>query len=77
VTAKAPQEGAAEEQAGAEDRERDLEGGGWVVPGRAPARQGSVCAHNAVPQPPIKSGYPATRYSAPSVVLQWPENSTR
>lgn len=56
MTVKAPLEGAAEERAGAEDRERDLEEGGWAAPDRAPVRQGNVCAHNAVPQPPTKLG---------------------
>jgi hypothetical protein len=77
VTAKAPLEGAAEEWAEEEDRELDLEEGGWVAQDRAPARQGSVCAHNAALLPPIKSGHPVTRYSAPSVAHPWSENNTR
>jgi hypothetical protein len=77
VTAKAPLEGAAEERAGAEDKEWDLEEGEWVVPGRAPARQGSVCARNAALQPPTKLESLATRYSALSVVHPWSENKDR
>jgi len=56
VTVKAPLEGAAEEWAGVEVRERDLEEGGWAAPDRVPVRQGSAYAHNAVPQLLIKSG---------------------
>jgi hypothetical protein len=77
VTAKAPLEGAAEERAGAEEREWDPEGGGWVVPGRAQARQGNVYVRNAALLPPTKQGYPATRYSALSVAHQWSENNIR
>jgi hypothetical protein len=77
VTVKAPLAGAAEEWAEEEARELDLEEEGWVVPDRAPARQGSVCAHNAALQPLIKSGYPVTRYSARSVAQPWSEDNTR
>jgi hypothetical protein len=74
VTARAPPVGAAEEWVEAEDREWDLEEGGWAVPGRALARQGSAYARNAVPQPPIKLASPVTRYSALSVAHPWSEN---
>jgi hypothetical protein len=77
VTAKAPQVGAAEERAEAEDREWDLEEGGWAVPGRAPVRQGSAYVRNAVPQHPTKLESPVTRYSALSVAHPWLENNTR
>jgi len=71
VTDKAPPGGAAEERVEAEDREWDLEEGGWAVPGRAPAQPGSAYALNAALLPPIKSGYPVTRYSALSVAHPW------
>jgi hypothetical protein len=78
VTDKALLEGAGEEQAEEEewegDREQELEEEGWVVPDQAPARRVSVCAPNAALLPPIKWAYPATRYSALSVVQQWSEN---
>jgi hypothetical protein len=61
VMVKAPLEGVVEEREGAEEWERDLEEGGWVAPGRAPARQGSAYARNAVPRPPIKLESPVTR----------------
>lgn len=77
MTAKAPQVGAAEERVEAEDRERDLEEGGWAAPGRAPAPRVSAYARNAVPQPPIKLESPVTRYSALSVAHPWLENNTR
>lgn len=66
--------GAAEELAGAEDREWDLEEGEWAAPDRVPDQEGSVCASNAVLLLPIKPAYPATRYSAPSAALSWSEN---
>lgn len=77
MTVKAPLVGAAEEWAGAEDREWDLEEGGWAAPGRAPALQESAYAPNAALLTPIKSGYPVTRYSAPSVAHPWSENNPR
>jgi hypothetical protein len=76
VTDKAPLAGAAEERAGAEEWELDQEEGGWAAPDRAPARQGSAYARNAVPQPPIKLASPVTRYSALSVAHPWSENKT-
>jgi hypothetical protein len=77
VTVKAPLEGAAEERAEEEEWELDLEEGGWAAPDRAPARRGSVCVPNAALLSPIKSGYPATKYSALSVAHPWSENNTR
>jgi hypothetical protein len=81
VTAKVPLEGAAEERAEEEDweedREQDLEEGGWVAQDRALVPRVSVCVHNAALQPPIKLGYPVTRYSALSVAQQWSENNIR
>ena len=78
MTDKALLEGAEEEQAEEEeweeDREQDPEEEGWAVPDQAPARRVSVCAPNAALLPPIKWAYPATRYSALSVVHQWSEN---
>jgi len=58
VTAKAPLEGAAEEQAGVADwvEAEELEGEGWAAPDRAPAQQGSAYVPNAALLPPIKSG---------------------
>ena len=79
MTAKAPLAGAAEEQAevGEQAEVQEREEGGWVVPDRAPARQGSVCAPNAALLLPTKLEYLATRYSAPSVAHPWSENNTR
>ena len=78
MTDKALLEGAEEEQTEEEeweeDREQDPEEEGWAVPDQAPARRVSVCAPNAALLPPIKWAYPATRYSALSVVHQWSEN---
>jgi len=75
VTVKAPQVGAVEERAEAEDREWDLEEGGWAVPDRAPALEGNVCAHNAAPPPLTKPESRAFRSNAPSVAQPWSENS--
>jgi hypothetical protein len=75
VTDKALLEGAEEERG--EEEERDPEEEGWTAPGRAPVHQGSVCAHNAALQLPIKSGHPAIRYSAPSAAQPWSENKKR
>ena len=74
---KVPLAGVAEEWAGAEAWGLDLEEEGWVAQDRAPVRQGSVCVPNAALQLLIKSEYPATRYSAPSVVHTWSENNIR
>ena len=77
MTGKALLEGAEEERAEEEDREQDPEEGGWAAQDRAPARRGSVCAPNAALLFPIKSGYLATRYSAPSAAHLWSENNIR
>ena len=75
MTVKAPQVGAAEEQAEVEDGEWGLEEEGWAAPDRAPAQEGIVCAHNAALLRPIKLEYPVTKCSAPSVARPWSENS--
>jgi hypothetical protein len=77
VTDKALLEGAEEELVEVEDREQDPEEGGWAAQDRALARPVSVCAHNAALRPPIKSGHPAIRYSAPSAAQPWSENKKR
>ena len=77
MTAKAPHVGVAEEWewAGAEDRERDLEEGGWVAQDREPARQGSASAPNAAPQSLINLESRAFKSAALSATHPWSENN--
>lgn len=69
MTVKDPLAGAAEEQAVEEEwvEAEELAEVEWAAPELVPDQEGTVSAPNAALLPPIKSAYPAIRYSAPSV----------
>ena len=73
ATVRDPLAGAAEELAGVEEWDQVEEG--WAAPELAPDREVGVCAPNVALLPPIKPGYPATKYSALSVAQPWSGNS--